>query len=279
MVLVFVTLGQYLDAESRRRALALLSPDHGGARRQARLFSERRENSLSPRRPCAAATSSTCGPVKRFRWTARWRRAAPTSVRAIADRGMAAPPGGGRRLRQRGIHGRGRRIADPRIRHRRDARRPGGTLCRRSARPPRADRSGGGSRHRHIHSGGVGDRRRQLLRVGIVGRLGAGLSSGARSAGRGLSLRLGIATPMATTIALVHRDRAAAAWIRSGAVLEALSRCVRWHSTRPAPSPWAGRPSFNTASRRAHARESPTTSADCGGRGAGSQPSVRPRAR
>ena len=38
MVLVFVTLGQYLDAESRRRALALLLPTMSRTRRQARLF-------------------------------------------------------------------------------------------------------------------------------------------------------------------------------------------------------------------------------------------------
>jgi Cu2+-exporting ATPase len=48
MVLVFVTLGQYLDAESRRRALALLSPTLAGARRQARLFRDGAEMSLPP---------------------------------------------------------------------------------------------------------------------------------------------------------------------------------------------------------------------------------------
>jgi heavy metal translocating P-type ATPase len=37
MVLVFVTLGQYLDAESRRKAIAALSPAVAGARRQARV--------------------------------------------------------------------------------------------------------------------------------------------------------------------------------------------------------------------------------------------------
>jgi len=37
MVLVFVTLGQYLDAESRRKAIAALSPVVAGARRQARV--------------------------------------------------------------------------------------------------------------------------------------------------------------------------------------------------------------------------------------------------
>jgi len=37
MVLVFVTLGQYLDAESRRKAIAALSPAVAGSRRQARV--------------------------------------------------------------------------------------------------------------------------------------------------------------------------------------------------------------------------------------------------
>ncbi|HWJ36679.1 MAG TPA: cation-translocating P-type ATPase [Steroidobacteraceae bacterium] len=48
MVLVFVTLGQYLDAESRRRALALLSPTLGRARRLARLRRNNREVMLAP---------------------------------------------------------------------------------------------------------------------------------------------------------------------------------------------------------------------------------------
>lgn len=48
MVLVFVTLGQYLDAESRRRALALLSPTIGLARRRARLLRNDRELMIAP---------------------------------------------------------------------------------------------------------------------------------------------------------------------------------------------------------------------------------------
>ncbi|HWG69493.1 MAG TPA: heavy metal translocating P-type ATPase [Steroidobacteraceae bacterium] len=48
MVLVFVTLGQYLDAESRRRALALLSPTMSRTRRRARLFREGAEVLVSP---------------------------------------------------------------------------------------------------------------------------------------------------------------------------------------------------------------------------------------
>jgi P-type Cu2+ transporter len=48
MVLVFVTLGQYLDAESRRRALALLAPAIGRARRQARLFRNGTEVHVAP---------------------------------------------------------------------------------------------------------------------------------------------------------------------------------------------------------------------------------------
>jgi len=48
MVLVFVTLGQYLDAESRRRALALLSPTMSRTRRRARLFREAVEVLVSP---------------------------------------------------------------------------------------------------------------------------------------------------------------------------------------------------------------------------------------
>jgi Cu2+-exporting ATPase len=48
MVLVFVTLGQYLDAESRRRALALLAPTMGRARRQARLFRNGAEVHVAP---------------------------------------------------------------------------------------------------------------------------------------------------------------------------------------------------------------------------------------
>jgi Cu2+-exporting ATPase len=48
MVLVFVTLGQYLDAESRRRALALLAPTLGRARRQARLFRDGAEVLVAP---------------------------------------------------------------------------------------------------------------------------------------------------------------------------------------------------------------------------------------
>ena len=48
MVLVFVTLGQYLDAESRRRALALLSPTLGRARRPARLYRDHAEVQIAP---------------------------------------------------------------------------------------------------------------------------------------------------------------------------------------------------------------------------------------
>jgi Cu2+-exporting ATPase len=48
MVLVFVTLGQYLDAESRRAALALLVPTMSGARRQARLFRDGAHVNVSP---------------------------------------------------------------------------------------------------------------------------------------------------------------------------------------------------------------------------------------
>src|ERR1700730_17117339 len=48
MVLVFVTLGQYLDAESRRRALALLLPTMSRARRQARLFRDGAEVQVAP---------------------------------------------------------------------------------------------------------------------------------------------------------------------------------------------------------------------------------------
>ena len=48
MVLVFVTLGQYLDAESRRRALALLTPTMGRARRQARLCRNGAEVHIAP---------------------------------------------------------------------------------------------------------------------------------------------------------------------------------------------------------------------------------------
>ncbi len=48
MVLVFVTLGQYLDAESRRRALALLAPALVRARRQARLFRNGAEVHVAP---------------------------------------------------------------------------------------------------------------------------------------------------------------------------------------------------------------------------------------
>jgi Cu+-exporting ATPase len=48
MVLVFVTLGQYLDAESRRRALALLAPTLGRARRQARLVRDGAEVLIAP---------------------------------------------------------------------------------------------------------------------------------------------------------------------------------------------------------------------------------------
>jgi Cu2+-exporting ATPase len=48
MVLVFVTLGQYLDAESRRRALALLLPTMRRTRRQARLFRDDAEILVAP---------------------------------------------------------------------------------------------------------------------------------------------------------------------------------------------------------------------------------------
>ena len=48
MVLVFVTLGQYLDAESRRRALSLLLPAVGRARRLARLRRKNEEIMMAP---------------------------------------------------------------------------------------------------------------------------------------------------------------------------------------------------------------------------------------
>ena len=48
MVLVFVALGQYLDAESRRRALTLLLPTLGKARRLARLFRDGVEFEVAP---------------------------------------------------------------------------------------------------------------------------------------------------------------------------------------------------------------------------------------
>ncbi|MGB8692408.1 MAG: heavy metal translocating P-type ATPase [Steroidobacteraceae bacterium] len=55
MVLVFVTLGQYLDAEARRRALALLSPTLRGARRQARLYQGDEETLVDPDEVAAGA--------------------------------------------------------------------------------------------------------------------------------------------------------------------------------------------------------------------------------
>jgi Cu2+-exporting ATPase len=48
MVLVFVTLGQYLDAESRRRALAILRPTLSRAQRLARLFRDGSEVHVEP---------------------------------------------------------------------------------------------------------------------------------------------------------------------------------------------------------------------------------------
>jgi Cu2+-exporting ATPase len=48
MVLVFVTLGQYLDAESRRRALELLLPTMSRARRLARLIRDGAEVLIAP---------------------------------------------------------------------------------------------------------------------------------------------------------------------------------------------------------------------------------------
>lgn len=55
MVLVFVTLGQYLDAEARRRALALLSPTLGSARRQARRYLDNEETLVDPDKIVAGA--------------------------------------------------------------------------------------------------------------------------------------------------------------------------------------------------------------------------------
>ncbi|MDP9066043.1 MAG: cadmium-translocating P-type ATPase [Pseudomonadota bacterium] len=48
MVLVFVTLGQYLDAESRRRALAILSPAMRRTRRMARMADDAGQASRPP---------------------------------------------------------------------------------------------------------------------------------------------------------------------------------------------------------------------------------------
>jgi Cu2+-exporting ATPase len=48
MLLVFVILGQYLDAEVRRRALALLAPTMNRARRQARVFRDGAEAYAAP---------------------------------------------------------------------------------------------------------------------------------------------------------------------------------------------------------------------------------------
>lgn len=48
MVLVFVVLGQYMDAEARRRALALLAPTVNHLRRKARLFRNGMELEVAP---------------------------------------------------------------------------------------------------------------------------------------------------------------------------------------------------------------------------------------
>jgi Cu2+-exporting ATPase len=48
MVLVLITLGQYLDAESRRRALAALAPTLNRTRRQARLVQDGTEVCITP---------------------------------------------------------------------------------------------------------------------------------------------------------------------------------------------------------------------------------------
>lgn len=48
MVLVFVTLGQYLDAQSRQRALAILEPTLRGTQRLARLFRDGSEAHVEP---------------------------------------------------------------------------------------------------------------------------------------------------------------------------------------------------------------------------------------
>jgi Cu2+-exporting ATPase len=48
MVLVFVVLGQYMDAEARRRALALLAPTVSRLRRKARVFRDGTEVQIAP---------------------------------------------------------------------------------------------------------------------------------------------------------------------------------------------------------------------------------------
>ncbi len=168
------------------------------------------------------------------------------------------PQGGrGRRYRQCGFHGRGRCTADPRLRRSRDPCRSRGALRTRSAGPSRTDRSGGGSRHRHIHSGGVADRRRQLLCVGLGGRLGARFAGRARRAGRGMSVRARHCHSHGDDHCAVHCDtpRLPGAQ-RSGArnALACACDCFRQdrHHHRGAA---AGRSS--TTLRPAHARESP----------------------
>jgi cation transport ATPase len=61
MVLVFVTLGQYLDAESRRRALALLAPTVDRARRLARLLRNDEEVMIAPDTVCAGESGGRHG--------------------------------------------------------------------------------------------------------------------------------------------------------------------------------------------------------------------------
>lgn len=76
MVLVFVTLGQYLDAESRRRALALLSPPSPAPGGRRASFGMGRRFASRPK-PFQLARSCTSGPARRSPSMAPWCRAGP----------------------------------------------------------------------------------------------------------------------------------------------------------------------------------------------------------
>jgi Cu2+-exporting ATPase len=222
MVLVFVTLGQYLDAESRRRALALLLPTMSGTRRQARLFRSGSELNVPPGSVCRGeivhvrageeipvdgTVEAGSADVSEPLLTGEWR---PRGVVAgdIVNAGSTAVDGA-LQIRASGV---AETLAD------------------------RVERFALEARDRRAPIEAVVDRviaifipAVSLIAVGsccvwgLAGDWERGLQAALAVLVVACPCALGIATPMATTIALSIAIRRGCL-VRSGAVLETLSR-------------------------------------------------------
>jgi len=222
MVLVFVALGQYLDAEARRRALALLSPTLGRARRQARRVEGAEERLVAPDAvregdvvlvrageeiPVDGVILEGSADVQEQMLTGEWL----PDLKSAGDPVMAGSTALDGALRVRAA-GTAETLAERVERYAIDAR------DRRAPIEATVDRVVGA-----FVPGVMLVAVASCLAWGMHGDWERGLTAALAVLVVACPCALGIATPMATTIAL-SRAIGRGTLVRSGAVLEVLSR-------------------------------------------------------